>query len=181
MRLKIKYFIYPFFSFLLIKQNIFAIENKINTISDDKFVVPASREFKLNEKIKPCHNFYSYVCSLENTNFKMPESKSRYIYSFNDSAERIKTQRLQYIKSLDKLQSLSKPQAMIRSYYQSCMDSQARLIEEKNFLKENKNILNIKNKDEILKKFAENSISGNFNLIHIFDFVNRKNANYNKT
>lgn len=176
MRLKKKYFIFPFFPLIFMNQNLFAKEEIITTIPDDKFIVPASRDFKLNEKIKPCHNFYSYVCSNENTNFKLPESKSRYIYSFNDSAERIKNQRLQYIKSLEKIQTPTKSQAMIKNYYQSCMDTQARISEEKNFLNENKSILSIKSKEEVLKKFAENSSSGNFNLIHIFDFSNRNNA-----
>ncbi|WGL60910.1 M13 family metallopeptidase [Pigmentibacter sp. JX0631] len=153
-----------------------ANENKIKTIPDDEFQVPASREFKLNSSVNPCNDFYSYVCEVENTNFKLPESKSRYIYSFNDSAERIKNQRLQYINNLSTLSELTKQQKMIHNFYNSCMNTKERLNEEKEYLAEIKKIFSIKDKKQLLKKFAENSISGNFNFMHIFEFVNRSNS-----
>lgn len=156
--------------------SLLANEVKIKTIPDEKFQVPSSREFQLNSKINPCNNFYSYVCSIENNNFKLPESKSRYIYSFNDSAERIKNQRLQYIKGLESVSNLTKQQKMIQNFYSSCMNTKERLNEEKEYLTEVKKISAIKDKKQLLKKFAENSITGDFNFMHIFEFVNRSNS-----
>ena len=66
------------------------------TIPDADFVVPDKRDFLLNNSISPCHNFFNYTCSKEIEKFKLPESKSRYVFSFNDSAERIKKLRLKY-------------------------------------------------------------------------------------
>lgn len=165
--------IFAFFSW-----SIFASgkDKLFSTIPDEDFTVPFSREFELNNNIKPCNDFYSYVCSIENSKFKLPESKSRYIYSFHDPAERIKKQRFLYIKNLVNIRMLSKRQEMIHHYYQSCINVQARQIDENNYLADFRTILLLSNKDELLKKFASNTISGKFNLIEIFEFVNKSDS-----
>jgi len=78
--------------------NIFAQDYP--TIPDSQFAVPEKRDFKLNESILPCSNFYKFVCSNEMSQFKIPQSKSKYVFSFSDSAEKITKKRLSYINSI---------------------------------------------------------------------------------
>lgn len=153
-----------------------AFSQDIPTIPDADFVVPDKREFQLNTSVSPCQNFYKYTCSDEISKFKLPESKSRYVFSFNDSSERIKKQRLDYIKSLLDVKELSSRNEMIKNYYNSCMNTDARKNEELELIKSYKNEVSQIGKDKLLEKFALESISGNSHLISIEETENNDNS-----
>jgi putative endopeptidase len=152
-----------------------SFSTEIPTIPDAKFVVPEKREFQLNKSISPCNNFFEYVCSNEIKGFQLPESKNRYIFSINDASERIKKQRFEYINSLLNESALSAQNKMIKNYYSSCMNEKSRKTEELLLIEEyKKEIVNL-SKQELLEKFAQESLTGNSNLISINEFNNRNN------
>ncbi|WP_397599613.1 M13 family metallopeptidase [Silvanigrella sp.] len=152
-----------------------SFSSEIPTIPDDLFVVPEKRDFQLNKSISPCNNFFDYVCTNEIKDFKLPESKNRYVFSFNDASERIKKQRFDYINSLLNDSNLSSQNAMIKNYYSSCMNEKSRKSEELLLIDEyKKEILNL-SKEKLLEKFALESLTGNSNLISINEFNNRNN------
>ncbi|APJ04637.1 M13 family metallopeptidase [Silvanigrella aquatica] len=163
------------FSLSLVSIHMLAYSQDFPTIPDAQFTVPQYREFKLNSEISPCNDFYQYVCSSEIANFKIPESKSRYIFSFNDSAEKIKKQRSEFIKSILNKNNLSFQNKMIKNYYNSCMNIDSRKKEEISYIKDYKyQILKMK-KEELLEKFATESISGDASFIVIDDMENINN------
>ncbi len=153
-----------------------AFSQDIPTIPDEDFVVPDKREFQLNSSISPCQDFYKYTCSNEILKFKLPESKSRYIFSFNDSAERIKKQRLEYINSLLDTNSLRPRKEMIKNYYKSCMDIDSRKKEEIELIRNYKKEILDLSKDQLLNKFAKESLSGDSLLINIDEMENNDNS-----
>src|ERR1039457_3982072 len=51
--------------------------------------IPAKREFPVDETISPCQDFYSYTCHKVIDSFKLREDRSRHIFSFSDSTERL--------------------------------------------------------------------------------------------
>ena len=161
-----------FITSFLLNQDSFAKD--IPTIPDEKFIVPEKREFQLNKNILACDNFYEYVCSNEISNFKLPESKSRYIFSFNDASERIKKQRFDYIKYLLSSTNLSDQNKMIKNYYSSCIDEKSRKTEELSFISEYKKEILRLSKEDILQKFATDSLSGNEILVNIVEANNIK-------
>ena len=69
--------------------------------------VPEKRSFPLSKKVKPCDNFYDYVCSEVVDNFKMPADKSKYVFSFSDSYERLLEKKKSFMKELSTKKSLS--------------------------------------------------------------------------
>ena len=153
-----------------------AFPQDIPTIPDVDFVVPEKRDFQLNTKISPCNDFYKYTCSEEISKFKLPESKSRYVFSFNDSSERIKKQRLEYIKSLSNMNNINPKNEMVRNYYKSCMDTDSRKNEEISLIRDYKVEISGLSKEKILEKFALESLSGDAHLINIEEMENNNNS-----
>ena len=147
----------------------------IPTIPDEDFIIPKKREFQLNQNFPACHDFFEYVCSNEISDFKLPESKNRYVFSVADASGKIKKQRFAYIKSLLDLDNLSGQNQMIKNYYSSCMDENARKIEELSLISDYKNEILCLSKEKILEKLAIESLSGNSILVDIAQSNNVKN------
>jgi len=162
-----------FFSSLLSAFSAFA--DDYPTIPDANFVVPEKRDFQLNNSISPCHNFFNYTCSKEIEKFKLPESKSRYVFSFNDSAERIKKLRLKYINYILNKPNLNSRNKMIKNFYLSCSNENSRKNEEFSLINNYKNEIMNLNREKLLEKFALESLSGNPNLISIDEDENIHN------
>jgi putative endopeptidase len=155
--------------------NIYSQE--IVTIPEQDFKVPNHRNFNLNHSISPCVNFFDYVCSDEIENFSLPENKNKYIFSFDDSRERIKQKRIYYINSLLNKKNLNKRNVMIKNFYNSCMNETARLLDEKNLIDDILGETSSLNKEEILKLFAKYSIQEEGDLIFIAEEVNKNDNN----
>ncbi|WGL60911.1 M13 family metallopeptidase [Pigmentibacter sp. JX0631] len=162
-------FIIPFF----LPINIFAQDYP--TIPDAQFTVPEKRDFKLNESILPCNNFYKFVCSNEMSQFKLPQSKSRYVFSFNDSAEKITKKRLSYINSILVNNELPNKVKMIKNFYNSCTNIDARKAEEINLLNVAIQEIFSMNRQAVLSKFTEDTLKGNSSLVNIEEMDNISN------
>ncbi|WP_338635844.1 M13 family metallopeptidase [Spirobacillus cienkowskii] len=147
------------------------------TIPENMFEVPNRRDFNLNHLISPCEDFFSYVCSDEISKFRIPETKNKYIFSFDDSAERIKQKRINYVQSLLSQTNLNKRSKMIKNFYNSCMNESKRLLDEKKLVNDNLELISFLNKDEILQLFAKDSINGEGDLIIVSDLFNKLDKN----
>ncbi len=145
------------------------------TIPDDLFHVPEKRDFTINNSISPCTNFFQFVCSNEITQFNFLQSISSYVFSFNDSAEKITYKRLEYIKSILSVQNLSKKNQMLKNFYNSCTDTSAREIEENQLIANSVKEVFKFNRSALLRKFTEDTLSGLPSLVNIEEMENISN------
>ncbi len=93
--------------------------------------IPPRREFPVNAEIDPCDDFFEYACSAVNNSFTLRDDRSRHIYSFSDSHERLLAAKQQYLAELTAQSNVSERAREISDYYQACMDAPARAAEER--------------------------------------------------
>ncbi|MFV8257284.1 M13 family metallopeptidase [Bdellovibrio bacteriovorus] len=93
--------------------------------------IPVKREFPLNSEISPCQNFHQYVCSKAESAFKLREDRSRHLFAFSDSRERLLETQMKFMKELPHQKNLDARTAQVRDYYLACMDSTAKARDEK--------------------------------------------------
>lgn len=128
--------------------------------------IPAKREFPINESVKPCENFYEYVCSKVNDSFELRADRSSHTFSFNDSDERILEYKKDYFSKLKSIEPQGNKEKMIKEYYVSCMNEEARGKEEKQLVQDQlKQILGFKTKEEFIKWGRDNILKPEFSLL----------------
>jgi putative endopeptidase len=93
--------------------------------------VPAHRDFPLSEKIKPCDDFYEYVCSEVKNNFTLPDDRSRHSFTFSDPNERLLAAKKNYLAFLVDKPHLTARQKILKTNYVACLNEPARATEEK--------------------------------------------------
>lgn len=115
--------------------------------------IPEKRPLPLSKEIKPCDNFYEYVCHDSIQQFELPLDRSAWYFSFTDAAERLLYAKKQYFKGLEKgIEPALDSAKQIKNFYLSCMNETASKIEEKQLVqKEMETILALKSRDD----FAE--------------------------
>ena len=62
--------------------------------------IPDRREFPVDPQVNACEDFFQHACGPALSNFQLREDRSRHIFSFNDSSERILEAKKAYLKSL---------------------------------------------------------------------------------
>ncbi|MCB0405814.1 MAG: M13 family metallopeptidase [Bdellovibrionales bacterium] len=92
--------------------------------------IPERRDFKVNENVNPCDNFYEYACSEALACFQLRDDRSRHIFAVNDSFERILEHKKSYLAKLGARTQLTPGAKALRNYYVACMDAPARKAEE---------------------------------------------------
>jgi putative endopeptidase len=113
--------------------------------------IPERREFPLNSEVKPCENFYSYVCSKVIDTFQLREDRSSHTFSFNDSAERLLEKKKSFFSELAKVKPQSQREEGLKYFYTSCMNQKVRTQEENSELKKYKKIFSsFKTRDQLL-------------------------------
>lgn len=93
--------------------------------------IPAQREFPLNTKVDPCENFHQYVCSNAEAAFKLREDRSRHLFAFSDSRERLLEIQMKFMKELPNKKNLDPRTAQVRDYYLACMNPSSKAKDEK--------------------------------------------------
>jgi putative endopeptidase len=85
--------------------------------------IPDRRDFPVSSKVNACDDFYEYACSEAINAFQLRPDRSRHIFAFNDSSERILEFRKKYLEGLliekRKLDGRTKD---LRDNFQACMD-----------------------------------------------------------
>jgi putative endopeptidase len=93
--------------------------------------IPARREFPVNENISPCDNFFEHACSEAVSKFELREDRSKHVFSFSDSHERILESKKKFLASLPGRKGLSPRATTLANFYQACMDEASSVAEEK--------------------------------------------------
>lgn len=113
--------------------------------------IPERREFPLNTEVKPCDNFYSYVCSKVIDSFQLREDRSSHTFSFNDSAERLLEKKKKFFSELSKTKPQSTREEGLKNFYGSCMNKKVRIQEENSELKKYSKLFSgFKTRDQVL-------------------------------
>ena len=94
--------------------------------------IPEKREFPLSTKANPCEDFHAYVCSEAESAFKLRDDRSKHIFAFNDSSERILVQKQKFLTEIPSKKNLDERTEQLRSFYVACMDKNAKAKAEKN-------------------------------------------------
>jgi putative endopeptidase len=142
--------------------------------------VPERRTFPVNKKVNACQDFYAYACSKVTSSFKLPDDRSKYVFSFSDSSERILQRKKDYLKDL-----ASKPQSAERSkqlatVYNACMNEPARKSEEKSLVNEvNEGLAKIKTKAAFFDFLAEQRNLGKLSFIQTGRLANQDDSDRN--
>jgi len=127
--------------------------------------IPAKREFPLNPDVKPCDDFHAYVCSKAEASFKLRDDRSKHIFSFNDSDERILDFQKNFMKELPNNTDLDRRGKQTRDYYMACMnEKESAKAEKSEVLKRIQEMKKVKSLSELIvlsNKDAPNSF-GNF-------------------
>lgn len=104
--------------------------------------IPEKRKMPLSSKISPCEDFHGYVCSEVENNFKLPEDRSMWFFSFSDAAEKILCAQKKYFSFI---QSGVEPKTLrmqpAKNLYLSCMNEKSSAENEKVFIQQQLEIL----------------------------------------
>lgn len=93
--------------------------------------IPEKREFPLNNEIDPCEDFHKYVCSNVEASFKLRDDRSRHLFAFSDSSERLLEVKKKFMKELPLQKNLDPRAEQIRDLYLSCMNAPEKAASEK--------------------------------------------------
>ncbi len=135
--------------------------------------IPLKREFPVNEKINPCENLYEYACSKTIESFVLRPDRRKHTFAFNDSAERILEFKKKMIKDLAGSTPENPIAGELKSFYQSCMNEEARATEEKQYVANKLTELDkIKTKKEWINAQVKRIHSGNSGFIGYYTVGN---------
>jgi putative endopeptidase len=93
--------------------------------------IPARREFPTNPLISPCENFFEHACSEAVSRFELREDRSKHIFSFSDSHERILEAKKKFLSALPGKKGANQRLSTLSNVYSACMNAQASSSEEK--------------------------------------------------
>ncbi len=93
--------------------------------------IPDRREFPVNPAISPCDNFFDYACTEAIAGFELREDRSKHIFSFSDSHERVLEAKKKFLQDLPNRRNLSARAQALSNIFQACMNDKASAAEEK--------------------------------------------------
>lgn len=123
--------------------------------------IPERREFPVSKTVSACTDFYEYACSGVIDSFELRPDRSRHIFSFSDSSERLLEKKKQYLGGLlVEKRKLDGREKDLRDNYQACMDADGSKKDEKSIIERTlKEIDTLKNGKE-LSAWAGSRLNG---------------------
>jgi putative endopeptidase len=147
-----------FFTFLILFFSQFASAAELK-------IIP-TREFALSTNIKPCENFYQYVCAAEIEKFVLPSHRSRYTFFYSDAYENLLSTTDAAIQEFKESKNLSPRGNQISQYYAACIDKTSRAAEENEIVeKTRKDIDAIKTHNELIEYIKQKTRRGVLKLL----------------
>ncbi len=138
--------------------------------------IPVRRDFPLDPEVNPCDDFHQYVCSKAEAHFKLREDRSSHTFSFSDSRERILDTKKEFMRNLPQEKKLTPRAQQVKDFYQGCMDTKLRAIEEKTALAQvQKELKKIKTAKDFIKYMNDRAFDGSYSFISYFDRPNLDN------
>lgn len=139
--------------------------------------IPERRSFPINNKVNACTDFYAYACSDVTDNFKLPDDRSKYVFSFSDSSERILEAKKNYLKELSSKEQSSERSKQLATVYKACMNESARAAEETSLVKQvEADLAKIKSKEAFFDFLAEQRKVGKYSFIDTGSIANQDNS-----
>lgn len=149
---------------------------KLETVKAPSSVIPVRRDFPLNDKLNPCDDFHKYVCSNVESSFKLREDRSRHVFAFSDSDERILEFKKNFFKNLPKEKKLDQQGQQLKDYYMACMNKNEGIKQEKEYISKIIAAVNkIKTPHDFINYNIQNVVSGNDSLFHFGGTANKDN------
>ncbi len=139
--------------------------------------IPDRREFPVDPDIDPCTDYFQYACGPALSKFKMREDRSRHIFSFSDSRERILDAKESYLAKLKDKDKFNEKSKQLKDYYLSCTNLDARAKEEKKVLNEAvEKMKEIKSKKEFAQYLTSQSLKGQDSHVGFTNIENLDNS-----
>lgn len=132
--------------------------------------IPQKREFPVNEKLNPCDDFYQYACSTAMNDFKLREDRSRHLFAFDDSRERLLELKKNYLSHLAQESNLGRFGKVLSTVYQGCMNEAGSKKEEVATVKDwVTRVQKLASRDEFLSLLGKNIDSEDPSFFGFFD------------
>lgn len=124
--------------------------------------IPERRSFPTDLTQRPCDDFYAHTCSKVIDSFQLRDDRSRHVFAFDDSRERLLEAKKKFLGSLlHQSKKLSPASLRLKNLYASCMNSTARANEERAWVKKNLDRLaKIKTREQFQKFIADQIYTG---------------------
>lgn len=140
-------------------------------------VIPERREFPVNPAFQACDNFYQYACSKAISCFQLREDRSRHLFSFSDSAERLLVKKQQYLADLKQRKDLKSWPLSMSNNFQACMDESGRRVEEQQLVQTRlAELQGIKSREQFWTFISHKREKSQFSFIDVYSLVNLDHA-----
>ncbi|MFW7380742.1 MAG: M13 family metallopeptidase [Oligoflexus sp.] len=161
---------------MMVKKSSFSLLLLAGQMAYASGVIPDKREFPVNQNVSPCQNFYEHACSKVVENFTLPDDRSRHIFSFSDSRERLLEEKKAFLQNLKSGKKMSSRSKTLQTVYGACMDESARAKEERALAKQVQSKLGqLKNREDFLQFLAEQRANGYFSFVQVGSTANQDN------
>jgi len=146
-----------------------------NTSTEPSSDIPEKREFPVDESHPPCVNFHDYVCSKVESSFKLRDDRSRHMFAFDDSSERLLLKKRDFLKNLKKDKNLSSRGEGLKNNFAACMNEKAGAAEERLWIRQlKKEIDEIQTIEKLISYLNENVEKGRPTLLGMGEAENSK-------
>jgi putative endopeptidase len=143
--------------------------------------IPDRREFSESKTIGACENFHKHVCSEIESNFKLPDDRSIWYFSFSDNSEKILHAKKMFFKKVSEgFNPKGKRIQQVKNFYLACMNETGSAQSEIKYVSDIKNkISQIKTNQHYQKYLGSQIDKADFSGISFGTIPNMNNPKLN--